>query len=88
MVNANGDSVIICSPKVKEQRVMMRKCPTCNKKRKMFGFFQEWYGWHITCLGCGDQWQDGEMLERPFMPRWRKENIESARRAMCEKKEK
>lgn len=42
-------------------------------------FIQDWYGWTITCLGCGDSWADGEMLPRPFKPRWRTESIAEAR---------
>jgi hypothetical protein len=30
----------------------------------MLGEFQEWYGWFVTCLTCGTQWDGGEMLRR------------------------
>jgi hypothetical protein len=36
---------------------------------------QEWYGTMWTCLACGDQWADGELLERPFMRGWRWRNV-------------
>lgn len=39
---------------------------------------QPWYGSMFTCLRCGERWVDGEMLERPFAPRWRKDNIKCA----------
>jgi hypothetical protein len=50
----------------------------------MLGLFAEWYGTTWTCCGCGDEWQDGEMLERPFAPGWRKRNVEYARRKLAE----
>lgn len=40
-----------------------------------YGWFQEWYGWHIACTECGEQWNDGEWCERPWKPGWREENI-------------
>lgn len=54
-------------------------CPTCERPRRMLGEHAEWYGTTWTCTGCGDRWQDGEMLERPFSPGWRRHNIERAR---------
>jgi len=54
-------------------------CPTCQKRRRMLAQFQDWYGWYTTCLSCGDQWNDGEMLERPFAPRWRSKNTQEAK---------
>lgn len=63
-------------------RVMLRRrrCPICERARFFVGFFTEWYGWHVVCLRCGDQWEDGEMLSRPFKPRWRQESVEWARK--------
>lgn len=37
-----------------------------------------WYAPLNTCSNCGDQWGDGEMVERPFRPRWRLDNIGQA----------
>jgi hypothetical protein len=48
----------------------------------MLGQFQEWYGMTWTCCGCGETWTDGEQHERPFVPGWRKSNIEYARRVL------
>ena len=64
------------------EEVRVRYCPTEDDDREMYGWFQDWYGWRITCLGCGEQWQDGEMGERPFRPRWRKDNIAKAMRSV------
>ena len=58
--------------------VSVGECPTCKGFAHFLDRFQEWYGWSSTCLCCGERWGDGEMCERPFKPRWRKENIESA----------
>jgi hypothetical protein len=57
-------------------------CPTCNRQRRALAQFQEWYGWTITCAGCGEQWYDGERGQRPFIQGWRKQNIEEARAAL------
>jgi hypothetical protein len=53
-------------------------CPTCERPRRMLGQHQEWYGVDWTCAGCGEQWSDGERIERPFCPGWRRENRERA----------
>lgn len=62
-------------------------CPTCNKRQFAVSFFQEWYGWDSTCIGCGDGWQDGEMKERPFERSWRKRRIEQAKQTYRNLKE-
>jgi hypothetical protein len=73
-------SVHIHSPEVIERRIVAGDCPTCGKWTRFVGFFYEWYGWFETCLRCGDQWSGGELLERPFKPRWREENIRNAKK--------
>lgn len=54
-------------------------CPTCKKRKFFVAFFQDYYGWDETCLGCGDGWQDGAMKERPFERAWRKRRIKEAK---------
>jgi transposase-like protein len=54
-------------------------CPTCDRPRRMLGWFVEWYGTRWSCAGCGDSWNDGELEERPFAPGWRRTRIERAR---------
>lgn len=54
-------------------------CPNCSKRTTFFAWFQEWYGWHSTCLNCGDKWQDADACERPFERGWRKANIAEAK---------
>lgn len=62
---------------------MVAHCPTCDRLRRMSAQFQEWYGWTVTCAGCGDCWMDGEMGERPFLPGWRRKGIEHARAVLA-----
>lgn len=78
----------ICFSRKDEERVLISKCPTCKRRTKFYSWFQEWYGWHSTCLNCGDRWTDGEMLERPFERGWRKENILRAKECVKEMRKK
>jgi hypothetical protein len=66
-----------------ETKCAIVDCPTCQRPRRMLAQFQEWYGWTLTCAGCGDVWSDGEMHERPFEPGWRRKSIEHARAALA-----
>lgn len=77
----HAGNAIVCSPTIVARRIVRGHCPNCNRRTFFAGWFQVWYGWHETCLKCGDRWQDGEALQRPFMPRWRQESIEGARKA-------
>lgn len=54
-------------------------CPCCKDRRRIVGFFQEWYGTTWTCCGCGDSWADGEILPRPFCRGWRGQAIAKAK---------
>lgn len=67
---------------VKYSRAMLKRedCPICNKRTFFVSFFQDWYGWDSTCIKCGDSWQDGHRLERPFMRGWRKQAIKDAKK--------
>lgn len=83
-VTEHGAVVHINAPKPCESRTRMLKCPTCEKRRKMFQQVYEWYGASTTCLTCGEHWNDGEMSERPFMPKWREKSVAAARKRMAE----
>jgi hypothetical protein len=50
-------------------------CPVEKKRRRIYGYFQHWYGWQWYCLGCGDRWADGELGSRPFARGWRAEAV-------------
>ena len=68
----------VCWTNYSIQEVRTMDCYTCGTIQRMLCQFQDWYGWTITCLTCGEQWQDGERVERPFMRGWRKLAIEAA----------
>jgi ribosomal protein S27AE len=54
-------------------------CPTCDKDTVFLAEYQEWYGANYTCIQCGEEFDSEEgMKERPFRPRWRKDNIKAA----------
>lgn len=64
-------------------KVAMLRCPTCKRRRRMLAQFQEYYGWRTTCLTCGESWEDGEMLARPFEPGWRRKSVAHARKRLA-----
>lgn len=69
-------TIIICFADISRREIDEQDCPTCKSKQDFYCTFEEWYGWTVTCLNCGDQWMDGERLARPFARGWRKDNIE------------
>lgn len=73
--------IIICRPHYAEIKLSRSHC-FCSEKRSrwMLCLFDPWRGWRQTCLRCGEQYGDGEQLQRPFKPRWRQENIQRAER--------
>lgn len=75
--------VHIYAPPAISVRVLVVDCPTCNRPRRMLSKSYEWHGAALTCAGCGDSWQDGWRTERPFMPGWRRQSIEYARRELA-----
>jgi len=71
--------VIICFSHFDEQKIMMHDCPTCKSEQQFLAEHEPWYGWSLTCLNCGDQWNDGELSERPFARGWRQRAIDHAK---------
>ena len=71
--------VHVCAPSADDVRAVRIRCHSCERLTGFVIRHYEWYGWHLTCLRCGDQWADGERLERPFARGWRRRNIEAAR---------
>lgn len=64
-----------------EVKAIRVACPTCRPFRvAAVASFQEWYGWLVTCLRCGEQWEDGEVLPRPCERGWRVKSIQEARK--------
>ena len=73
-----GD-IHICAPAADIRKAAFQKCPTCKRKRRFLAEHYEWYGWRMTCLTCGDVWNDGERQERPFNHGWRKASVYNAK---------
>jgi len=70
-----------------DMKITRDYCPDCKKRSYFFNFYQEWYGWHSTCLRCGRQYADGEWIHLEFSRFARKQNIESARRCWRERQD-
>jgi len=79
MPDTNISSLFICPTRYTQTRLRVMRCPTCKTRRRHLAQFQDWYGWYTTCLTCGATWADGEMLPRPFAPRWRKAAVAKAK---------
>lgn len=69
----------VLRPEVTQKAIRSATCPDCGKRTRMMGFFQDWYGWHSTCLRCGRQWDDGEWLPLEFRRGVRADNIARAK---------
>lgn len=73
-----GATVCTSPQGIVRRRVM--ECPICTtRKRFVETWGGAWYGSTLTCLGCGDQWQDGELGYRPFQRGWREKSKARAR---------
>jgi hypothetical protein len=73
-------SVHILFRRVEQTRRIFDLCPTCKRKTRKWGELEAYFGWFVTCTVCGEAWQDGEMLPRPFERGWRARQAEWARR--------
>jgi hypothetical protein len=56
------------------------KCPVCERRTTFVCDAYEWYSGTITCLGCGDSWNEDGRMQRPFKRNWRPEAIAKARK--------
>ena len=70
----------LCGSVTLRRELLKLWCPNCEKHRYMICRSYEWYGPASICLRCGDAWNDGEWLERPFMRGWRKHRLDEAKR--------
>jgi hypothetical protein len=53
-------------------------CPNCQRRRRMVFVTYKWYGGRVTCLRCGDAWDEDGRCERPFARGWRPKAIRAA----------
>jgi hypothetical protein len=67
--------MFICDGGEKFEVRRIALCPIEHKRRRIYGYFQHWYGWQWYCAGCGDRWADGELGSRPFERGWRAKAI-------------
>lgn len=72
-----GDLALCTGRGITYRRILY--CPVEKRKRRMVARWAMWYGIDLTCTGCGDRWQDGEMAPRPWRRAWRREAITSAK---------
>ena len=72
--------VHVLVPQVIDRKLSRIKCPTCQRRTFAVGWYAEWFGWSMTCLRCGERWNDGEQEPRPFRRGWRKDSIARAKR--------
>lgn len=70
--------------KYDQTKCVISFCPNCECRRKMLAQFAEWHGWTVTCAHCGDRWEDGELVERPFERGWRKKSADRAKAILKE----
>lgn len=70
----------ICRPDDRFLRKEIRRCPVCECKTEMVARYEAYYDTTVHCCKCGDSWQGGELLERPFARGWRKQAVKAHRR--------
>jgi len=80
-------AIHICAPQVERAHIQKAHCPYCKETTDFLCEDVEWYGWYVTCLKCGDRWGDGELMPRPFKPKWRAERLEDAKKKIENYKE-
>ena len=73
----------LCSANLLDAELRTDFCSTCKKAVLKLCQYFEWYGPSVVCLECGERWEDGERLPRPFAPKWREKSIERARKRMA-----
>jgi len=65
-------------------QVVQRLCPSCAETHDLMVEHVPWFGLRLVCLGCGEEWQDGERSPRPFRRNWRAERIAAARQRIAQ----
>lgn len=70
----------IYAPEVTNRAISSGHCPDCKRNSRFVSFFQDWFGWHSTCLRCGRSWDDGEWLPLEFERASRRKSVERAKK--------
>ncbi len=73
--------VYVCGGTVAVRRTIGECHGRCQRRRRLIVEYDAspYYAPTTTCVACGDAWAYGELLERPFKPRWRDEVTARAR---------
>ncbi|MEE9598564.1 MAG: hypothetical protein V3V96_17455 [Acidiferrobacterales bacterium] len=72
--------VHICAPSPESVRLVRVRCPTCERRTYFVASTYEWYAGDMTCLACGDSWNEDGRAVHPFERGWRGKSIAAARR--------
>lgn len=71
----------VYAPAPMEVQIVRAHCTTCQRSRRMVTTLYEWYSGELTCLRCGESWNEDGRRERPFARGWRPRAIRSAWRS-------
>lgn len=71
-------TLVICSPRGYTYRTI-RRCPTCERRRRFVVSMWVWYPSIATCVACGDEWSEDGRQPRPFARGWRETATRQAR---------
>jgi hypothetical protein len=73
-------TAIVCGSWGNPNRLRYMHCPTCKTRRRMSEHWDgAWYGSTLSCMSCGEMWQDGVRGYRPFQRGWRQERVRALR---------
>ena len=70
----------IHAPRPTDRAILCKICPDCKRRSRFTAVFTEWYGWDVTCLRCGRNWQGGEWMPLPFTRQARQQSVGAAKR--------
>ena len=72
-------TVHVYAPAAEQAKLQNVECNTCGPDATFYSRFYEWHGWGHVCLRCGERFEGGYQLDRPFYSQWREDSIRSAR---------
>jgi hypothetical protein len=75
MTCLTAPGIAICRPSDRFLRCRILRCPSEERRQEMVVRYEEWYGPTVYCCGCGDAWEAGERLPRPFYRYWRRDAV-------------